>query len=134
HKVGFISLGCPKALVDSERILTNLKLDGYEVSPNYADADADVVIVNTCGFIDSAKQESMDAISEAIKENGKVIVTGCMGKGVDVEAIRSFHPEVLSVSGPADVGSVLKAVHEHNPAPKNNKGSPLNLMMTCCRQ
>ena len=123
QKVGFISLGCPKALVDSERILTNLKLDGYETSPNYTDAD--VVIVNTCGFIDSAKQESMDAISEAIKKHGKVIVTGCMGKGVDAEAIRSFYPEVLSVSGPADVVSVLKAVHEHNPAPKNNKDSPL---------
>jgi ribosomal protein S12 methylthiotransferase len=123
QKVGFISLGCPKALVDSEQILTKLKLDGYEISSNYADAD--VVIVNTCGFIDAAKQESMDAISEAIKENGKVIVTGCMGKGVDAEAIKYFHPEVLSVSGPADVGSVLKAVHEHNPASENNKSSPL---------
>tara|TARA_B110000503_G_scaffold134991_1_gene214742 strand:- start:2680 stop:4050 length:1371 start_codon:yes stop_codon:yes gene_type:complete len=123
QKVGFISLGCPKALVDSEQILTKLKLDGYEISSNYADAD--VVIVNTCGFIDAAKQESMDAISEAIKENGKVIVTGCMGKGVDAEAIKYFHPEVLSVSGPADVGSVLKAVHKHNPASENNKSSPL---------
>ena len=101
QKVGFISLGCPKALVDSERILTNLKLDGYETSPNYTDAD--VVIVNTCGFIDSAKQESMDAISEAIKKHGKVIVKGCMGNGVDAEAIRSFYPEFLSVSGPEDV-------------------------------
>ena len=91
QKVGFVSLGCPKALVDSERILTQLKLDGYEISPDYDDAD--VVVVNTCGFIDSAKQESMDAISEAMKENGKVIVTGCMGKGVDAEAIieRSKH-------------------------------------------
>ncbi len=113
QKVGFVSLGCPKALVDSERILTQLKLDGYDISPDYEGAD--VVVVNTCGFIDSAKQESMDAISEAIKENGKVIVTGCMGKGADAEAIRTVNPEVLSVSGPADYDSVLNAVHEYVP-------------------
>jgi ribosomal protein S12 methylthiotransferase len=113
-KVGFVSLGCPKALVDSERILTGLKQDGYEVSPSYTDAD--IVIVNTCGFIDSAKQESMDAISEAIKENGKVVVTGCMGKGVDADNIKSIHPKVLSVSGPADIESVLNAVQKYNPA------------------
>lgn len=113
QKVGFISLGCPKALVDSERILTKLKLDGYDISPDYEGAD--VVVVNTCGFIDSAKQESMDAISEAVKENGKVIVTGCMGKGADAEAIKTVNPEVLSVSGPADYDSVLKAVHEYIP-------------------
>ncbi len=112
-KVGFISLGCPKALVDSERILTQLKLDGYDISPNYDDAD--VVVVNTCGFIDSAKQESMDAINEAMKENGKVIVTGCMGKGADAEAIKTANPNVLSVSGPADYASVLGAVHEFVP-------------------
>tara|TARA_R110000822_G_scaffold59736_36_gene149265 strand:- start:4911 stop:6260 length:1350 start_codon:yes stop_codon:yes gene_type:complete len=112
-KVGFISLGCPKALVDSERILTQLKLDGYDISPNYDDAD--VVVVNTCGFIDSAKQESMDAINEAMKENGKVIVTGCMGKGTDAEAIKTANPNVLSVSGPADYASVLGAVHEFVP-------------------
>jgi ribosomal protein S12 methylthiotransferase len=120
-KVGFVSLGCPKALVDSERILTKLQLDGYEISPNYNDAD--VVIVNTCGFIDSAKQESLDAIGEAISENGRVIVTGCMGKGADAEAIQKAHPSVLSVSGPADYDNVLNAVHqfvpttaaEHNP-------------------
>ena len=76
HKVGFVSLGCPKALVDSERILTQLKMDGYDIVPSYADAD--VVVVNTCGFIDSAKQESLDTIGEALSENGKVIVTGCM--------------------------------------------------------
>jgi len=116
-KVGFVSLGCPKALVDSERILTNLKQDGYEVSPSYTDAD--IVIVNTCGFIDSAKQESMDAISEAIKENGKVVVTGCMGKGVDADNIKSIHPEVLSVSGPADIKSVLNAVQKYNPSFEN---------------
>ncbi|KKL86936.1 hypothetical protein LCGC14_1939770, partial [marine sediment metagenome] len=84
RRVGFVSLGCPKALVDSERILTQLKLDGYDISPDYEGAD--VVVVNTCGFIDSAKQESMDAINEAMKENGKVIVTGCMGKGTDADA------------------------------------------------
>ena len=120
-KVGFVSLGCPKALVDSERILTQLQLDGYEISPNYDDAE--VVIVNTCGFIDSAKQESLDAIGEAISENGRVIVTGCMGKGADAEAIQKAHPSVLSVSGPADYDNVLNAVHqfvpptaaEHNP-------------------
>ncbi len=120
-KVGFVSLGCPKALVDSERILTQLRLEGYAISPNY-DA-ADVVVVNTCGFIDSAKQESMDAIREAMQENGKVIVTGCMGKGADAEAIKSANPGVLSVSGPADYQGVLGAVHqvlpptpaEHNP-------------------
>ena len=113
QKVGFVSLGCPKALVDSERILTQLKLDGYEISPNYEGAD--VVVVNTCGFIDSAKQESMDAINEAMHENGKVIVTGCMGKGSDAEAIKTANPDVLSISGPADYTSVMNAVHEFVP-------------------
>ncbi|HZJ96820.1 MAG TPA: 30S ribosomal protein S12 methylthiotransferase RimO, partial [Oligella sp.] len=95
-KVGFVSLGCPKALVDSERILTQLRLEGYEISPNYEGAD--VVVVNTCGFIDSAKAESLDAIGEALAENGRVVVTGCMG--VEEAAIREVHPSVLSVSGP----------------------------------
>ena len=113
NKVGFVSLGCPKALVDSERILTQLKLDGYEVVPTYEDAE--VVVVNTCGFIDSAKQESLDAIGEALSENGKVIVTGCMGKGADAEAIRAQHPKVLSVTGPAAYEEVLSAVHEYVP-------------------
>lgn len=117
QKVGFISLGCPKALVDSERILTKLKLDGYDISPNYEDAD--VVVVNTCGFIDAAKQESMDTISEAMKKNGKVIVTGCMGKGTDAEAIKAGNPGVLSVSGPADYDSVLNAVHQYVPPSSN---------------
>ncbi|HEY7774350.1 MAG TPA: 30S ribosomal protein S12 methylthiotransferase RimO [Marinagarivorans sp.] len=107
-KVGFVSLGCPKALVDSERILTQLRTDGYEVVPSYHDAD--VVVVNTCGFIDSAKQESLDAIGEAIKENGRVIVTGCMG--VDADKIREVHPNVLSVSGPQQYEQVVGAVHE----------------------
>jgi ribosomal protein S12 methylthiotransferase len=123
RRVGFVSLGCPKALVDSERILTQLKLDGYDISPNYDDAD--VVVVNTCGFIDSAKQESMDAINEAMKENGKVIVTGCMGKGTDADAIKIANPGVLSVSGPADYNSVIGAVHEYVPpqAGDNKKDS-----------
>lgn len=113
QKVGMVSLGCPKALVDSERILTQLQLEGYEISPDYAGAD--VVVINTCGFIDSAKQESMEAIQEAMRENGKVIVTGCMGKGSDAEAIKQANPTVLSVSGPADTDSVMNAVHEFIP-------------------
>lgn len=122
QKVGFISLGCPKALVDSERILTKLKLDGYEVVPSYDNAD--VVVVNTCGFIDSAKQESMEAIDEAMRENGKVIVTGCMGKGVDAEAIKEANPAVLSVSGPAEYDQVMDAVHEFIP-PTPQEHNPL---------
>ena len=94
-KVGFVSLGCPKALVDSERILTQLRSEGYEISPTYEGAD--VVVVNTCGFIDSAKAESLDAIGEALAENGRVIVTGCMG--VEEDTIRQVHPSVLSVTG-----------------------------------
>ncbi|MAL96402.1 MAG: 30S ribosomal protein S12 methylthiotransferase RimO [Haliea sp.] len=113
NKVGFVSLGCPKALVDSERILTQLKLDGYEIVPSYQDAE--LVVVNTCGFIDSAKQESLDAIGEAISENGKVIVTGCMGKGNDAETIRQLHPKVLSVTGPAAYEEVVGAVHQYVP-------------------
>ncbi|MGH8029872.1 MAG: 30S ribosomal protein S12 methylthiotransferase RimO [Arenimonas sp.] len=106
-KVGFVSLGCPKALVDSERILTQLKVEGYDIVRTYDDAD--VVIVNTCGFIDSAVAESLDAIGEAIAENGKVIVTGCLGKRP--ELIRESHPDVLSISGPQDYASVMSAVH-----------------------
>ena len=106
-RVGFVSLGCPKALVDSERILTQLRIEGYEIVPTY-DA-ADVVVVNTCGFIDSAVDESLDAIGEALAENGRVIVTGCLGKRPD--EIRQAHPEVLSISGPQDYASVMQAVH-----------------------
>ena len=107
-KVGFVSLGCPKALVDSERILTQLKVEGYDLVPSYDDAD--VVVVNTCGFIDSAVQESLDAIGEAMSENGKVIVTGCLGKRP--QDILDVHPQVLSISGPQDYTSVMNAVHE----------------------
>ncbi|SEI39639.1 30S ribosomal protein S12 methylthiotransferase RimO [Frateuria terrea] len=115
-KIGFVSLGCPKALVDSERILTQLKVEGYEIVPSYQAADA--VVVNTCGFIDAAVQESLDAIGEALHENGKVIVTGCLGKRS--ELIREAYPEVLSISGPQDYASVMSAVHtalppQHNP-------------------
>ena len=115
-KVGFVSLGCPKALVDSERILTQLRGEGYDLVQTYDDAD--VVVVNTCGFIDSAVAESLDAIGEAMAENGKVIVTGCLGKRADV--IRQAHPGVLSISGPQDYASVMDAVHAavpptHNP-------------------
>jgi ribosomal protein S12 methylthiotransferase len=106
-KVGFVSLGCPKALVDSERILTQLRVEGYDIVPSYNDAD--VVVVNTCGFIDSAVEESLDAIGEALAENGKVIVTGCLGK--KPEQIRSKFPDVLSISGPQDYQSVMNAVH-----------------------
>jgi ribosomal protein S12 methylthiotransferase len=113
NKVGFVSLGCPKALVDSERILTQLKLDGYDIVPTYEDAQ--VVVVNTCGFIDSAKQESLDAIGEAISENGRVIVTGCMG--VEEEEIRRLHPRVLAVTGPAQYEAVVSEIHRHAPPP-----------------
>jgi ribosomal protein S12 methylthiotransferase len=114
-KVGFVSLGCPKALVDSERILTQLRAEGYEVSPSYDDAD--LVVVNTCGFIDSAVQESLDAIGEALAENGKVIVTGCLGKRED--QIREVHPSVLKVTGPHAYEEVMGAVHEYLP-PKHD--------------
>jgi ribosomal protein S12 methylthiotransferase len=114
-KVGFVSLGCPKALVDSERILSQLKVEGYDVVPTYGEAD--VVVVNTCGFIDSAVAESLDAIGEAMAENGKVIVTGCLGKRS--ELIREAHPGVLSISGPQDYASVMSAVHSALP-PKHD--------------
>ena len=114
-KVGFVSLGCPKALVDSERILTQLRVEGYEIVPSYRAAD--VVVVNTCGFIDAAVTESLDAIGEALAENGKVIVTGCLGKRADV--IRDAHPGVLAITGPQDYASVMTAVHAQVP-PKHN--------------
>lgn len=116
QKIGFVSLGCPKALVDSERILTQLKVEGYEIVPSYNAADA--VVVNTCGFIDAAVQESLDAIGEALHENGKVIVTGCLGKREAL--IREAYPDVLSISGPQDYASVMTAVHSALP-PKRNK-------------
>jgi ribosomal protein S12 methylthiotransferase len=110
-KVGFVSLGCPKALVDSERILTQLRVEGYEIVPSYGAAD--VVVVNTCGFIDAAVTESLDAIGEALAENGKVIVTGCLGKRAEV--IREAHPDVLAITGPQDYASVMSAVHKQVP-------------------
>ena len=115
-KIGFVSLGCPKALVDSERILTQLRAEGYQTVPSYSAAD--VVVVNTCGFIDSAVEESLDAIGEALNENGKVIVTGCLGAKAGV--IRDKFPEVLSITGPQDYKGVMDAVHaavppQHDP-------------------
>ncbi|MFA7429099.1 MAG: 30S ribosomal protein S12 methylthiotransferase RimO [Rhodospirillaceae bacterium] len=110
-KIGIVSLGCPKALVDSERILTRLRAEGYELTPSYEGADA--VIVNTCGFLDSAKAESLEAIGEALAENGKVIVTGCMGN--DEAAIREAYPKVLNVSGPHQYEAVVNAVHDVAP-------------------
>jgi ribosomal protein S12 methylthiotransferase len=114
-KIGLVSLGCPKALVDSERILTTLRAQGYEFSRDYAGSD--VVIVNTCGFLDSAKAESLEAIGEALNENGKVIVTGCLG--VEEKLIRETHPNVLAVTGPHQYEAVVSAVHEHLPPVPN---------------
>ena len=110
-RVGMVSLGCPKALVDSERILTKLRAEGYAMSPDYVGAD--VVLVNTCGFLDSAKAESLEAIGEAIAENGRVVVTGCMGKEADV--IRARFPDVLAITGPQQYEEVVAAVHEAAP-------------------
>jgi ribosomal protein S12 methylthiotransferase len=112
-KIGFVSLGCAKALVDSEQILTRLRVEGYEISPSYENAD--LVVVNTCGFIDAAVEESLDAIGEALAENGKVIVTGCLGAKEDV--VRAAHPQVLAVTGPHATAEVMAAVHAHLPQP-----------------
>ena len=112
-KVGFVSLGCPKALVDSEQILTKLRAEGYLISPSYEGAD--LVVVNTCGFIDAAVEESLDAIGEALSENGKVIVTGCLGAREDL--VRSAHPQVLAITGPHAADEVLQHVHAHLPQP-----------------
>src|SRR5579864_8911892 len=117
-KVGFVSLGCPKALVDSEQIITQLRAEGYEISGTYDGAD--LVVVNTCGFIDEAVQESLDAIGEALTENGKVIVTGCLGAKKSASGsglIEEVHPKVLAVTGPHAVGEVMQAVHSHLPKP-----------------
>ena len=112
-KVGFVSLGCPKALVDSERILTQLRAEGYRVAPTYEDAD--LVVINTCGFIEAAIDESLDAIGEALDANGKVIVTGCLGAKGDI--VRKTHPRVLAVTGAHATDEVMRAVHEHLPQP-----------------
>jgi len=112
-RVSYVSLGCPKALVDSERILTQLRAEGYAISPDYEDAD--LVVVNTCGFIDSAVTESLDAIGEALAENGRVIVTGCLGAKGDV--VKQAHPQVLAVTGPHALDEVMQAVHTHLPKP-----------------
>ncbi len=114
-KIGLVSLGCPKALVDSERIMTTLRAQGYSFSRNYEGAD--IVLVNTCGFLDSAKQESLEAIGEALNENGRVIVTGCLG--IEEGLIRETHPSVLAITGPHQYESVVSAVHEHLPPVPN---------------
>ena len=114
--IGFVSLGCPKNLVDSERILTELRTDGYNIVPSYENVD--LVIVNTCGFIDSAVQESLEAIGEALEENGRVIVTGCLGAKED--QIRQVHPKVLEVSGPHSYETVMVQVHKYVPKPEHN--------------
>jgi ribosomal protein S12 methylthiotransferase len=115
-RIGFVSLGCPKNLVDSERILTQLRTEGYDVVPTYNDSD--LVIVNTCGFIDSAVQESLDTIGEALAENGKVIVTGCLG--IKEDEIREVHPNVLAITGPHAYEEVVNQVHQHLPPPEHN--------------
>ena len=115
HRVGFVSLGCPKALVDSERIITQLRAQGYELVPNYQDAG--VVVINTCGFVEAAIEESLETIQEAMQENGRVIVTGCLGAKADL--IRKACPEVLHISGPHAYETVIQAVHEHLPPPKD---------------
>ncbi|HEX2531643.1 MAG TPA: 30S ribosomal protein S12 methylthiotransferase RimO [Burkholderiaceae bacterium] len=117
-KVGFVSLGCPKALVDSEQIITQLRAEGYETAKSYEGAD--LVVVNTCGFIDAAVQESLDAIGEALTENGRVIVTGCLGARKDANGnavVRNIHPKVLEVTGPQALHQVVSAVHKHLPKP-----------------
>ena len=114
-RVGFVSLGCPKALVDSEQILTQLRAEGYTIAPSYDGAD--LVVVNTCGFIDAAVEESLDAIGEALAENGKVIVTGCLGAKGGGDFVRTAHPKVLAVTGPHATAEVMGAVHQHLPKP-----------------
>ena len=116
-KIGFVSLGCPKALVDSERIITRLRAEGYEISGDYHGANA--VVVNTCGFIDSARAESLDAIGEALSENGRVIVTGCLGK--EEALIRKTHPDVLAITGPHQYEDVMAAIHSAQPRPHDPK-------------
>ena len=112
HRVGFVSLGCPKATVDSEHILTQLRAEGYDIVPSYEDAD--LVVVNTCGFIDAAIEESLEAIGEALDENGKVIVTGCLGAKGDI--VKQTHPNVLAVTGPHATDEVMQAIHQYLPA------------------
>jgi len=109
--IGFVSLGCPKALVDSEIIITKLRAEGYNISPSYSDAD--LVVINTCGFIDSAVEESLDAIQEAMNENGKVIVTGCLGAKGNI--VRDSFPDLLAITGPHASQEVIAAIHQHLP-------------------
>src|SRR5438045_6190783 len=116
-KVGFVSLGCPKALVDSEQILTRLRAEGYAIAPTYQGAD--LVVVNTCGFIDAAVEESLSAVGEALAENGKVIVTGCLGAKQNGAFVRAAHPKVLAVTGPHAAGEAMDAEHAPLPRPQD---------------
>ena len=125
NKVGFVSLGCPKALVDSERILTQLRFDGYDLVSEYPEAN--VVIVNTCGFIDEAKKESIDVIHEAMDKNGQVIVTGCMGTGSDARKLMDDFPGLIAITGPAAYEEVMTAIHKT--LPPNNKHNPLTSLV-----
>src|SRR5688500_4143027 len=128
-KVGFVSLGCPKALVDSERILTQLRVEGYDIVQSYDDSD--LVVVNTCGFIDSAVAESLEAIGEALAENGKVIVTGCLGAKGNV--VKETHPKVLAVTGPHATDEVMEAIHAHLPKlhdPYSDLAPPQGIRLT----
>ena len=112
-RIGFVSLGCPKATVDSEQVITQLRAEGYDIVPDFDNAD--MVIVNTCGFIDSAVEESLDTIDEALHQNGRVVVTGCLGKRADM--INTRFPSLLAVTGPHARDEVMRAVHQHLPAP-----------------
>ena len=125
NKVGFVSLGCPKALVDSERILTQLRFDGYDLVSQYSEAN--VVIINTCGFIDEAKKESIDVIHEAMDKNGKVIVTGCMGTGSDANTLMDNFPGLIAITGPAAYEEVMTAVHKT--IPPNKEHDPLTSLV-----
>ena len=122
-KIGFVSLGCPKALVDSERILTQLRAEGYDTADSYEGAD--LVVVNTCGFIDEAVDESLGVIGEAMEQNGPVVVTGCLG--ARPETISGAHPGVLSISGPHNYDAVMQAIHQHLPRPTTR-------VRICCRR
>jgi len=124
-KIGFVSLGCPKATVDSERILTQLRAEGYGFAPTYEGAD--LVVVNTCGFIDAAVDESLEAIGEAVSENGRVIVTGCLGARADL--VRDAYPEVLAVTGPHAYAEVMDAVHTHLPPPSGSRQAPFTSLL-----
>ena len=123
-RIGFVSLGCPKALVDTERILSQLQAEGYSTASDYQGSD--LVVVNTCGFLDSAREESLEAIGEALTENGQVVVTGCLG--TEAELIRAAHPNVLAITGPHQYEAVVSAIHEILPPPHDPFMNLQNIM------